>query len=425
MPIIVVLLVVIGVAVALTVLAGRNAYERRRDDRERRAQHPDQPWLWRREWADGHIPSRTDVSAGCLWMFGLLWLAMTSPVLLINLPREPDQQIVLTIFRWIFPAAGVGVLLSAAYLTLRKRKYGLSYCRLDAVPARPGRTLRAEVETHVHEPPPAGFLATLSCVQRVTSHGRETRTTESVLWQDDQTVTNATPGIEGGRVPVAFDLPADAEPTDERDPDDAVVWRLDVAASVPGIDYAARFELPVFDTGEHVEVVTARPAHADAAAWSPDAGSPISIGVGPHGGEEIRVAAGRTASDWVSIFVFFAFFAGAVFIFDKLSVPAFVLGFILVIAAFFLVLVLDFLVGRSIVRTETAGLTIRRWLTRNIAAKDIVAIEPGVGFTSGNVVYYDVNVKLTSGKKAQAVRYIRKKRDAEMIAARLRRAVGR
>lgn len=394
-----------------------------RDDRERRARYPDQPWLRRREWADGHIPSRAAISAGCLWAFGFLWLAMVSPVLLLDFPREPNQLLVLAIFRWVFPAAGVCVLLAAAYLTLRQRKYGMSYCRLDAVPTRPGSTLRAEVETHVHERPVNGFRATLSCVERVTTHGRETRVSESVLWQDDQVVTNVTPGVEGVRVPVAFALPADASPTDERNADDVVIWRLEVTADVPGIDYAAQFELPVFETGD--QIVTARPVHADVAAWSPDRGSPISVGVGPHGGEEIRVAAGRTANDWLALTVFFSFFFGVVFIFYKLGAPAFILAFVLAIAAFFVVLVLDFLIGRTVVRAETSGLTIRRWLTRNIAAKDIAAIDAGIGMTSGSVVYYDVNVKLTNGRKVKAVRYVRKKRDAEMIAARIRRAVGK
>lgn len=394
-----------------------------RDDRERRARYPDQPWLWRSEWADGHIPSRAAISAGCLWAFGFLWFAMCSPVLLLSFPRDSGQRLVLEIFRWIFPAAGIGVLLAAAYLTLRKRKYGVSYCRLDAVPAQLGATLRAEVETHVHERPANGFRATLSCVERVTTHGRETRVSESVLWQDEQVVTDATPGVEGVRVPIAFELPADASPSNEIDPDDVVIWRLELAAEVPGIDYAAQFELPVFVTGE--QVVTARPAHTDVSAWSPDPGSPISIGVGPHGGEEIRVAAGRTGNDWLALIVFFSFFSGVIFIFSKLGAPSFVLGFAIAIGAFFFVLVLDFLIGRTIVRAETSGLTIRRWLTRTIAAKDIAAIDPGIGMTSGSVVYYDVNVKLANGKKVKAVRYLRKKRDAEMIAARVRRAVGK
>src|SRR5438477_451554 len=56
------------------------------------------------------------------------------------------------------------------------------------------------------------------------------------------------PSPVGMRVPFAFDLPADAPSSDLSKPNDLVLWQLAVAAEMPGIDYKAAFELPVFVT---------------------------------------------------------------------------------------------------------------------------------------------------------------------------------
>ena len=51
-------------------------------------------------------------------------------------------------------------------------------------------------------------------------------------------------------VPVRFPIPPDALPCDDRNSRDTVLWRLEVAADVPGLDYASAFEVPVFRTAE-------------------------------------------------------------------------------------------------------------------------------------------------------------------------------
>jgi hypothetical protein len=47
---------------------------------------------------------------------------------------------------------------------------------------------------------------------------------------------------------VEFQIPSDCEPSDERNPNDRTLWRLTASAKVPGIDYSATFEVPVFKT---------------------------------------------------------------------------------------------------------------------------------------------------------------------------------
>ena len=58
-------------------------------------------------------------------------------------------------------------------------------------------------------------------------------------------------------IPIAFKLPITVEPSDSTDANNRVVWRLQVAASVPGVDYAASFEVPVFRSDASVSSAAA------------------------------------------------------------------------------------------------------------------------------------------------------------------------
>jgi hypothetical protein len=57
-----------------------------------------------------------------------------------------------------------------------------------------------------------------------------------------------TPGPTGCIVPVLFHIPGDVAETDIRNLDNAIQWKLDIRADIPGIDYNAQFDVPVFRT---------------------------------------------------------------------------------------------------------------------------------------------------------------------------------
>jgi hypothetical protein len=82
-------------------------------------------------------------------------------------------------------------------------------------------------------------------VRRVGT-GRTVR--EEILWKEEQTVGSflVQPGAGGTHIPFAFTLPVDARSSDDSISGHPVIWRLHVSAEVPGVDYAAEFELPVF-----------------------------------------------------------------------------------------------------------------------------------------------------------------------------------
>ncbi|MEO8635786.1 MAG: hypothetical protein ABI587_10970 [Gemmatimonadales bacterium] len=158
----------------------------------------------------------------------------------------------------VFPLIGLGLIWLSALALLRLRRYGTSTFELATLPAPPGRLLAGRVHLTTSIDPPDGFTIVLRSVRiTVTGSGKNRSTHESVLWELTRTMPGALQDAGGISIPIALPIPADARETDERDSSDRVLWRLIVTAEVPGIDYSATFEVPVFRTAESETPLTA------------------------------------------------------------------------------------------------------------------------------------------------------------------------
>ena len=116
---------------------------------------------------------------------------------------------------------------------------------LATLPAPVGHALEGTVRTPTGLRPPEGFRVVLSCIRRVTSgSGRNRSTTETVLWQEERRVPRDGRRRAGG---VRHPAPTPCRAT-RAGASDRVLWRLEVIGEVPGVDYAAAFEVPVFRT---------------------------------------------------------------------------------------------------------------------------------------------------------------------------------
>jgi hypothetical protein len=122
--------------------------------------------------------------------------------------------------------------------------------------AVPGRLFRGEVELHRDAMPANGYRLRIANIRAVTTGmGKTQSTTETVQW-DEETVVDASAAMRssaGTRIPFELATPPDSQPTDESDVYDRCFWRLSVTAELPGVDYAAQFDLPVFQTGQPVD----------------------------------------------------------------------------------------------------------------------------------------------------------------------------
>lgn len=384
-----------------------------------RAQHPDEPWLWRDDWVARNIRQTTEVGGWCLGGFAVAWNLFAIPASFFVPWRGPwDAQGILLAS---FPITGVLVVAFALYAILRSRKYGLSFCRIDQSPIPLGGTLRGEIDVRLHQSPPGGFAVRLASLRRTISGvGKNRSVSEVVLWQDEQTLAHGSmPSPIGLRVPFRFDLPAEGEPSDYRNPERTTLWRLDVSAEVAGIDYAASFELPVFG---RIEGSSSYVTPRSPGSWHP----PREISMER---DSIVVRSGARVADWFGYVAFFTLWYGALFLFRKLGAPLWVVVAFGSFGGLFVLFAIDFLLGRTTITADRRSLTVRRrWLglglsSRTIAAADITGIEQHIGMTVGSRGYHNVRAILHDGRVTLA-RHMRTRHDAEMLAARLTQMLG-
>lgn len=210
--------------------------------------NPEEPWRWRQEWADGVMVDHQGEPVILLWIFAIFWNLICFPVVFL-VPFKLEAERAPMLIAILFPLIGIGLLAGAIYQTVRRRKFGLSHLTLDRIPIVPGTAFHGDLGAHITEQPAEGYRFRLTCLRRVGS-GRSV--SEEILWKEEQTVGSyaAQPSAAGTHVPFSFTVPPDALSSHEVMGEPPIIWRLHVTAEVPGVDYAAEFELPVFGNGK-------------------------------------------------------------------------------------------------------------------------------------------------------------------------------
>jgi hypothetical protein len=416
----------VGIGGITAVLAGRRKAEAALI-RERL--QPDAPWLWREDWAARRL---TDSSRGGMWgawVFAALWNLISIPSAVLGVRaalREGNRAALVAL---IFPVVGIGFIVWAVRATLRYRTFGVSRLDLATLPAPVGHTLEGTVRTPAGLRPADGFRLKLSCVRRVTTgSGRNRSTSESLLWQEERRVSATADGV-----PVAFAIPADAVPSDARRSGDRTLWRLEISAEVPGIDYASAFEVPVFRTAasgqpRSAEEQSVAAAFAVPADYRQPQGSRIQVSTNRRG-TEIFYPRARNPGMAIGITAFTALWGVAVWAGIAFGAP---LIFPIVFGAFGLLLVvavLDAWLGVTRVTVGDGTVTVASgWLTpgrsRTLRAGEISDVTTKAAGQAGRTMYYDVVLVTNGGKRVAAGRGVREKREAEWLAATVRGSIG-
>jgi hypothetical protein len=417
-------------------LAGlRVGYHRLKETEELKARNPEQPWLWRRDWASGRIEDSTRTNLLGAWVVAALWNLVAFPAGYLGLEaafheHKPAGFIVL-----LFPLAGLWLLARAVLASLRKQKYGISMLELSTKPGAIGRSLTGVVSAPVGLTPAKGFRVRLTSVRRVTSRtGKSSSTQETVLWEDEhQAPGQQSRDYQGMRttIPIAFQLPGDGEPCDTRNANDRVLWRLQVEADVPGVDYEASFEVPVF------RIASVDPSLASAAA-NPDSSSavaayrqPADSRISVHStqtGIEILFPAARNpgAATGTSVFLclWWGLVVAEVFLRAPLIFPILTGAFGLLLLVFALDLWL--LVQRVSVSSEGITLTSGYLVPvtrRVLPAAEIESVATVIGMQVGTTPYYDIIARGQNGKKTILGRSLPDKREAEWLATTISNAL--
>ena len=233
-------------------------------------------------------------------------------------------------------------------------------------------------------------------------------------------------------IPVGFAIPRDATPSDPGNANDRVLWRLQVIGEVPGVDYSAAFEVPVFRTSASDAPATDADRAAAAATLVPadyrqPAGSRIQVTTSRRG-TEIYFPPARNVGFAGGLTAFVGIWVGAIVFMVAVHAPIF---FPLVFSAFGVLLgvaALDAWLAVSRVTAGDGSLTVASgWLVprreRTLRSAEIADVTTRIASQAGTTPYYDVTIMTTAGKRIAAGRGVRDKREAEWLAGTILAAV--
>ena len=152
-------------------------------------------------------------------------------------------------FAWIFPAIGLVLLFVATRESLRAQRYGRSTFVMHSVPGVLGGHLRGDVHVATSIGAARDLTARLFC------HWPVSKARPAHSWQEELPVerARALAGVTGSVLPVAFTIPYGLPASDKHG---EVVWYLEVAGQAVGVDYFARFEVPVQRLAVSLELIS-------------------------------------------------------------------------------------------------------------------------------------------------------------------------
>jgi hypothetical protein len=417
------------------LLLGRRKLQ---EQEQLKARHPDQPWLWRPDWATGQIRDGMRAALWGSWLFSALWNLISVPAAVLAVRQAMQLGNRAAYVALVFPAVGVGLLVWAIRNTLRFRRDGISVLELSTLPAVIGHSLIGRVRASSLLQPADGFDVILSCVRRVTSQaGKDDSTTETILWQEEKRVRgelNRDPRGMATIVPIGFQIPGDVRGSDPTASNDYVLWRLTLSAAVPGVDYESVFEVPVFRTSASDTAPTDEDRRAGAeqaqslAGYRQPPDSRISVSRNRRG-VELTFPAARNPGAALGLTVFTLLWAGIVAVLIRFHAP---LVFPVVFGAFGLLLVVGSLelwltVTRVVVDKGSISVAqgyIYPGSEKTIAPAQIASVIAKINMQAGSRPYYDVVLVTTAGKQIAAGRWVRNKREAEWLAATIREELG-
>jgi hypothetical protein len=234
------------------IVSGARAFGRRQALKaQAEAAHPDEPWLWRPDWASGRIAGgRPPIG---LTVIAVLWNAFAWKVV----AAEPLRVVLEK--RWdllpfqILPAVLIGVGLHLARVAVREVARSLRFrrvsFRLETLPGVIGGRVRGRIEAAGTLPAGAESVVSISCTRMSRAGGRgRGRAPREIVWQDERPAHNSSALAGALSIPVDFSIPAGLpESSSDRLPP-CHVWNLRARAAMAGPDFDVKFEIPVFDT---------------------------------------------------------------------------------------------------------------------------------------------------------------------------------
>lgn len=433
--------VFVGLA-ALIVVWGAQGTRSRRILADLQGAFPDAPWMWREDWAQSRCESRVKSSVVSAWIIALLWNALCTPLVyfgISGMSLETVGKDPAMLVAFIFPVVGIGMLIWAVRVTLRRIEFGRTCFTLSPTPGVIGGHLRGNIQARFPHGVARGVQLKLSCVNRVvTGTGRNQTTWEKIRWREEQSIApeRLMPGPDGALIPVDFQIPDDALECDNRNPNDSILWILEADADVPGVNYLDTFEVPVFHTkgtaamAGSVDRSNAFREVPEAPAERP-AGSKIIVQPTPAGGMMFKFPALRNPGAALGTTGFFVLLTAAVW-FLWTHAPLIFPFFFGMFDVLILFIMLSLWMGSSVVSIEAGNVTVRGGLfslgpRHVVPCSELAEIHIPIGMQTGGATgtpYYNIQLVTRDGRNFTAGQGLRDKQEAEWLVAEMKKAAG-
>lgn len=418
----------VGLGLMSLVIFGGNVLKKQQ---RAQAEHPAEPWLWREDWAKGRIKGSTRSGMIGAWIFAVLWNLVSAPVL-VFLPQQAAKKPIAYV-ALIFPIAGAFLLIRAIRLTLAFVEFGTTWFEMASVPGVIGGELRGTIQARFPHSPDHGVQLRLTCVNRVTTgSGDSQNTSERIMWRGESSLSagQLCPCPNGTAIPVYFQIPRDAEPTETRTSRAVILWQLEALADVPGVDYHDVFEVPVFRTAQ----TASRP--------SPEASFSVPVATRPSKmtvevkqsdqGVEFYFAAARNpgfAAGTTFFLVVFGAITGVLARSSAAMIFPLAFGFF---ALLLLYISVQMWLGTTRVGIGNSELLVQDGLlgggkVRRYALSEITSITSAIKSQQGGgtgTPYYDIELTLRTGKKVTLGRTLGNKQEVDWLLEDMRRLAG-
>jgi hypothetical protein len=204
------------------------------------------PWLLRRDWARGEVEAIGHKS-------NVLALGLLAGALLIGsvvcLVVNPTQKLAtdLTKTAIVLVVLGACFGVGAFYVSRFREKFGQPIFRLNTLPGEIGGMLEGELVVRKGCAEPVIFDFRLRSLKRLQPSDVDAERYVKVLWETQRKVRGG--GDVAGKFVVPFRalIPHDCLETNAIG---GIYWELVAEAKLPGMDYFAVFEVPVFRVAE-------------------------------------------------------------------------------------------------------------------------------------------------------------------------------
>ena len=241
-----------GVGFGIIIAVWRAAPDKNKED----LVYTDKPWLLNDDWQTNTIRSTSKASMWGAWVFAIFWNAISSITPFIAYEEIVEKQNYIALIALVFPLVGIGLLVWAIRRTLEWRRFGPAPIMMDPFPGSIGGHVGGTIDVNLPFDPNARFRLTLTNIHSYESgSGKNRSQKEKALWQD-AIVAHAEPGIQNTRLTFRFDVPEGQSPSDTEKDDSYHLWRLNLAADLPGTDIDRDYEIPVYPTGQESRLLS-------------------------------------------------------------------------------------------------------------------------------------------------------------------------